>query len=122
MSTFKEGDNTADTVSFTGCTDSTVIFDLTNSGTSETISKANELDLELKRADSTLTLTFQVDTSVWPSASTVAVRLDGGPDKPLPHTFATKPTGSTFHVTVTTNSQQITWDPKIKITPPIRSV
>ena len=73
MTTFKEGDNTLDTVSFTSCTDTTLSFDLANSGSSYTISHGDGLDLELKHQDSTLTLVFQCDSSKWPRGASVSV-------------------------------------------------
>lgn len=121
MPTFKEGSNTADTVSFTACTDSTLTLDLANSRSSQTISHEHALHLELKHTESTLTLTVQYAAS-WPTGSTVAVQLGGGGVVSLPHTFSNLTTDSIFELTVTTGAQQSTWDPKIKVVPPIRSV
>lgn len=121
---FDEGTQTSDTVSFTGCTDSTLTLQLANGTGSYTISETDELRLELARSSATISLTFQYD-SQWPSGSTVTVKLNDGEAESLPHTFSDQPTGSAFHVTVTTASSQglavITWDPKIKVVPPIRT-
>jgi hypothetical protein len=122
MTTFKEGSNTTDTVSFTGCTDTTLTFDLTNSGSSYTISDGNGLDLELKHTESTLTLKFQYDSGQWPTGSTVSVALGSGSYQSLPYTFSNTPTSSIFAIQVSTPSGQIVWDPKIKVIPPVRGV
>jgi hypothetical protein len=125
MATFHEDDNTADTVSFTGCTDSTLTFDLANSDSSYTISESESLHLQLKHTRSALSVTFQYDSAQWPSTSTLTVALDDGGPQQLPVTFTTQPTGSVFSITVTTGSSGelgiITWDPKIKVIPPIRT-
>lgn len=119
---FDEGTQTSDTVSFTAVTDSTLTLTLANGTGSYTVSETESLDLELKHTSQNITLTFQVDRSTWPSGTTVTVRLNDGDEKSLPHTFSNEPAGSVFHATVTTKTLAlISWDPKIKVIPPIRS-